>query len=294
MGNKKIWEQINKNSDDIKNMKLQLTTEDEQETKVPFFTRNKDVLSGIVTILGFVLSMMSLAVAIISFYFVSLQQKEISKNSLNLSKEMANLNKDNLILEYNIEDISLGNIISSGSASSLNKDLYLDTSIKVEGEVNVKLLITQGSISKIFLVSVTDNELSLNDFYYQGKRNDLQWSVTLNSKTRIKKIPIFVVLIDKKQNVYLDYLMMIIESDFQENDGEVSGQTIVNKLALNRFEGISENVIALKVEGMKNYLKEKYKKEEVDMFFGNEEQKIYNDFKRINTLIKSNDFNSGI
>ncbi|MGX7244255.1 hypothetical protein ACWOC1_05340 [Enterococcus quebecensis] len=287
----KMWNQINKNSEDINEILKQLATEnckkkDEKIEKVSWFTKHKDKISGFGTILGSILTLVTLA-------FVSYKQKEISQNNLKLSENVAELNKANLPLQYKISYVDLKNVNTEFKVTEDKfpvDSIHTNYELNLSGEIRLDYKILQGAINTIYLVDLhIDKKLTIDDFVFQGDKANLKLKIEGSDYFKIKKAPFLVVTVDNNNTVSITYVMPVIETVIKQvkskNDPDlirpILQPTEHSVLFITEKEIYSPKQVDDKISDLKNHYKEKYNGKEIDDYFIENQSSLKEKFKEV-------------
>jgi hypothetical protein len=188
--NSKMWDQINKNSDDIKEVLKQVKISEMEKDKEKFLTKHKD------SILVFN-SCVSLIVTIIIAFFINSQQLAISESNKILTEN----NQD---LVYNTQ-VEIGDLSES---SSINVKENM-TEIKFDFKVIPSK--SQGNIKTVYAY-IYNNELETFTCLNVSSVNEVKanYSIKGNAeKFKNSVLDMFILYVDYKNNIYYDYVFFI-------------------------------------------------------------------------------------
>lgn len=186
----KMWDQINKNSDDIKEVLKQVKISETEKDKVKFLTKHKE------TILVFN-SCISLIITIVIAFCINSQQLAISKSNKLLTE-----NNQNLV--YNTQ-VEIGDLSKS---SSINvKENITD----IKFDFKVKPTRSQGNIKSVYAY-IYNNELETLTHLNVSSVNEVKANFSIKGnaeKIKTSILDMFILYVDYKNNIYYDYVFFI-------------------------------------------------------------------------------------
>lgn len=260
--NSKIWDQVNKNSDDIKEILKQVEISDPEKDTDKFLTKHKDIIQ-----IG--ISLATLITTIIIATCITKQQLELSKEQKQISDTQLEISKSNKILTENNQNLIYDTQISLGNIDKSSRIVATENLTEIKFDFKVTPKKVQGNIKSVYAY-IHDNELETLTHLNVSTVNEVNANYSIKGNGEQFKntvLDMYILYVDYKNNIYYDYVFFIpkytehhVSQYSKDADGNEINDTTVGLVLMeleykiiSQYEAISKKDYTTIVENYKHF-----------------------------------------